>query len=78
MCEESMMVRIVKDIGKILLGIIVALAVMGGFQNDDSDEDSDYELTMTYDCRSVMADRANLYSAETKDECQKLLNSKSR
>jgi hypothetical protein len=77
-CEKETMVRIAKDFGKILLGLIVAIAVMGGFQNDDSDEDSDYELTMTYDCRSVMADRANLYSAETKDECQKLLNSKSR
>lgn len=77
MCEESMMVRIVKDIGKILLGIIVAIIVMGGFQSD-IDEDSDYELTMIYDCRLVVIDRTNLYSLETKDECHKLLNDKTK
>lgn len=78
MCEETIIVRIVKDIGKILLGIGVAIAVMGGFQSDDYDEDSDFELTVTYDCRAVMADRVNRYSAETKEECQTLLNGKSR
>jgi hypothetical protein len=77
-CEESMMVRIVKDIGKILLGIIIAFAVMGGFQTEDADEDAEYELTVTYDCRAVMANRTTLYSADTKEECQKLLNGKTR
>jgi hypothetical protein len=77
-CEKETMVRIAKDFGKILLGIIVAIAVMGGFQSDDYDEDSDFELTVTYDCRAVMADRVNRYSAETKEECQTLLNGQSR
>ena len=78
MCKKETMVRIAKDFGKILLGIIVAIAVMGGFQIGDYDEDSDFELTVTYDCRAVMADRVNRYSAETKEECQTLLNGQSR
>ncbi len=78
MCEKETMVRIAKDFGMILLGIIVAIAVMGGFQSDDYDEDSDFELTITYDCRAVKADRVNRYSAENKEECQTLLNGQSR
>ena len=70
-CEKATITAIV-----LIAIMIIAIAVISGFQNDN--RDGEYDLTIIYDCKAVMADRTNLYSAETKEECQNLINSKIR
>jgi hypothetical protein len=62
----------------IFLGtIVVWTSILFLLRYENDEEDADYELTITYDCRAVLSenkDEANKYPEDIKAECRELMH----